>query len=179
MTIAVYVVCTLVAGFIMLNLVGLAMSRSWRVERTMKSAADPTDVYPLIASFEQGWSRWSPWGPASDPTMKVTYEGPASGIGATQAWTGGDSGRGRITIVEANERGRIGYQLAFGAFSIAGEIELRDGNIVWTNTGTLGGPPMFRIGGVFAERVVGKAMERGLADLIRVASSARPAALAS
>jgi len=171
MTIAVYVVCILALAFIVLNLVGLAMSRSWRVARTIKSAADPADVYPLIASFEQGWSRWSPWGPASDPKMKVTYEGPPSGLGATQAWTGGETGRGRITIVDADDRGRIGYQLAFGTFSIAGEIELRDGDIVWTNTGTLGGPPMFRIGGMFAERVVGKAMERGLADLVRETSA--------
>jgi predicted enzyme related to lactoylglutathione lyase len=144
MMIAVYIVGGIVALVAGLNLIGLALSRDWHVTRTRASTAPPANVYRLIASAEHGWPRWSPW---TDPNATMT-------------------------IVEADGNRRIRYSLTFGGFAIDGRIELGDGTITWTNDGTIGGLPMFRIGRLFARRVVGDGMDRGLANLEREALAA-------
>ena len=41
------------------------------------------------------WEAWNPWGKA-DPTMKLTYGGPASGVGSYYSWAGNrEVGEGR------------------------------------------------------------------------------------
>jgi hypothetical protein len=140
--VALYVIgATLLA----LNLIGLAKSRSWHVERSRASTAPSAQVYALIANVEQ-WPRWNPW---NDPNAT-------------------------LTIREADGVRRIRYTLTFGAFAILGTIEVVAGTIVWTNDGTIGGLPMFRLGALLARRVVGAGMDRGLASLEREALAATP-----
>jgi hypothetical protein len=40
--------------------VGMLLPRRWRVERSERIRAAPEAIYPLIANFETGWSRWNP-----------------------------------------------------------------------------------------------------------------------
>jgi hypothetical protein len=150
MTIALYIVGALVALIVVLNLVGLALPRTWHVERSRASTAPPANVYALISSIEQ-WPRWSVW---NDPDVT-------------------------LTIVEADGARRIRYQLTFGAFAITGSIAIGDRTITWSNDGAIGGLAMFRIGTLFAPRIVGAGMDRGLANLDREALAMRSDSLAA
>ena len=66
--------------------VGALLPSRWRASRTAVVRATPEAIYPLIADFARGWTRWSPFGRAKDPTLEFEYFGPESGIGAGQRW---------------------------------------------------------------------------------------------
>ena len=148
-------------------LVALFLPASWKVERSVEIAAPRAAVYPYVASFRHGWIHWNPW--AAERGMKMSYAGPESGVGAMQTWSGGETDGGTMMILEADEPARVMFDLAFGPFTITGRFELlpTDGGtrLRWINTGDLPGFPLFRYGGLFAQRVVGRAMERGLRTL--------------
>src|SRR4051812_4299080 len=90
-----------IAASVVVGLVGLAFAggllipAEWRVERSVVVNAPARSIYPLLASFQHGWSAWNPWAEAD---MKITYSGPAEGVGATQTWEGGDTNGGTIRI---------------------------------------------------------------------------------
>src|SRR5256885_13800906 len=86
----------IVVGFIII----VAMQPSnYRVARSVVIAAPPDAVFPHMNELKK-WEAWNPWGKA-DPNMKLTYGGPASGVGANYSWAGNrEAGAGRATITE-------------------------------------------------------------------------------
>ena len=85
---------------------------TYRVQRSTAVAAPPAVVFGLVNDFHQ-WAPWSPWGKL-DPNMKLTYDGPAAGVGASYFWTGNDKvGEGRMTITESVPSERIVIKLEF------------------------------------------------------------------
>lgn len=150
MTGLLFVTCVVAGLLAALNLVALAIPRSWQVVRSIETPETPATIYPLIACLDRGWPRWSPWSVAADPSMQ-------------------------LTIVDAASDRRVGYRLTFGVFAIDGVIELdRAGElsrVQWSNAGMIAGLPMFRFARWFAPRVVGRAMERGLGQLVHAAAS--------
>src|SRR4051812_771013 len=84
----------------------------FREQRTAVMAAPPEKIFPLIADFHR-WSGWSPW-EKRDPSMKRSFEGPASGVGAVYAWDGNRNvGAGRMEILEATVPAQIVIKLDF------------------------------------------------------------------
>jgi len=85
---------------------------TYRVERTTRIAAPPDVVFALVNDFHS-WNRWSPW-EHLDPSMKRTFGGPPSGLGATYAWTGNDKvGEGNMRITESAPAQKVGIRLEF------------------------------------------------------------------
>src|SRR5207247_10632717 len=69
----------------------------YSVTRSVAIAAPPDAVFPHVNELKK-WAVWNPW-EKIDPAMKLTYEGPASGVGASYAWVGNSkAGEGRMTI---------------------------------------------------------------------------------
>lgn len=82
------------------------------VERSASMAAPAADVFAQVNDFHK-WEAWSPWAKI-DPAAKVTYEGPASGVGAAFAWDGNDQvGAGKMTITESKPSEHIVIRLDF------------------------------------------------------------------
>ena len=52
----------------------------YSVTRSVAIAAPPDAVFPHVNELKK-WAVWNPW-EKIDPAMKLTYEGPASGVGA-------------------------------------------------------------------------------------------------
>lgn len=85
---------------------------SLHVERTAQVNAPPEVVYAIINDLHQ-WKLWSPYD-KRDPEMKVTYDGPESGPGASYAWDGNsDVGAGKMTIVESKPGELVAMKLQF------------------------------------------------------------------
>ncbi len=101
------------AALIVVLLVVIATRPStYRVERSTRIAAPPDVVFGLVNDFH-AWDRWSPWAKL-DPTMKTTYGGPPSGVGATYAWTGNAKvGEGNMRITESRPAQEVGIRLEF------------------------------------------------------------------
>src|SRR5579883_870937 len=82
----------------------------FHIERSATIAAPPDVVFAQLDDFHK-WSAWSPW-EALDPTMKKTFDGPASGAGAVYSWVGNDKvGEGRMTIVAASAPSQVDIKL--------------------------------------------------------------------
>ena len=57
-----------------------------RVERSIEISAPPAKIFALLDDFHQ-WPQWQPQD-RDDPTMRRTYSGAASGVGAVSGWQG-------------------------------------------------------------------------------------------
>ena len=84
----------------------------YHVARTATIAAPAEVVFAHVNELKK-WDAWSPW-VKIDPTMKQTYEGPASGTGAISRWAGNNQvGEGSMTITESRPNELIRFNLEF------------------------------------------------------------------
>jgi len=85
---------------------------TFSVERSAMVQAAPEFAFAQVNDFH-GWGAWSPWD-KMDPSMKRTYEGAASGVGAMYSWVGNDKvGEGRMTIEESKQNELVRIKLDF------------------------------------------------------------------
>src|SRR5580765_2449506 len=85
---------------------------SYRVARSLAITAPPDAVFPHVNELKK-WEAWNPWGKI-DPAMKVTYEGPPSGVGSSYAWVGNNKvGEGRMTITANRPNELVQLKLEF------------------------------------------------------------------
>ena len=84
----------------------------FRVSRSATISAAPPVIFEQVNDLHK-WEVWSPF-VKMDPTMKLTYEGPQAGEGASQTWIGNNQvGEGRMTIVESRPNESIRFKLEF------------------------------------------------------------------
>ena len=82
------------------------------ISRKVAVAAGPEIAFSLVNDFHQ-WKAWSPW-EKLDPKMTTTFEGPASGPGASYGWKGNDQvGEGRMTILQSKPDQQLTIKLEF------------------------------------------------------------------
>lgn len=148
------------------------------IQRSITIAAPPATVFGLVNDFHQ-WEKWSPWAKL-DPTMKTTFEGPASGAGAIYAWVGNsDVGEGKMTILESRAPEQVGIELEFikpMAATNTSEFSFKPEGDGTTVTWTMAGKNNF-IGKAFClfvdmDAMVGADFEKGLASMKAAAESA-------
>jgi uncharacterized protein YndB with AHSA1/START domain len=96
-------------------------------------------------------------------------------VGAVWAWKSATEGDGRMSFTAAEPARRLAYDLYFPDFGTTstGEITLAaEGSgtrVTWSMAGNMGSNPMFRWIALFADRMVGKDFDEGLAQLKQVA----------
>lgn len=165
---------------LILALVGFVASRpgTFHIERSTTIAAAPDAVYPHLADFHQ-WAAWSPW-EHLDPSMKASYSGAESGVGAVYDWTGNDKvGQGRMTVTDATPPSHVGIKLEFlkpftatnqCTFTLAPEGS--GTKVTWAMDGT--NNFVAKAFGLMMnmDKTVGGDFERGLASLKTVAEAA-------
>ncbi len=85
---------------------------TFRVERTVAIHASPEKIFAMINDL-RAWESWAP-DDRKDPTMKTSYSGPASGIGAASEWDSkGRGGVGRMQILESAPSSRVAVMVDF------------------------------------------------------------------
>lgn len=79
---------------------GMFMPAKLYIERSIVINANEQIVFDQVNTLKN-WEKWSPWF-KMDPTIKITYSGPSSGVGAVYEWTGDkeSTGSGSLTISE-------------------------------------------------------------------------------
>jgi carbon monoxide dehydrogenase subunit G len=150
----------------------------FRIERTATIAAAPADVFDQVNDFHK-WEAWSPWAKL-DPQAKVTFEGAPAGQGAVFTWSGNDDvGEGRMTLAESRSNELVRIDVAFVKPFEGGNISefafKPDGEqtaVTWTMSGRNGfiGKAMCLF--VDMDKMLGGAMEKGLAQMKSVAEAA-------
>ena len=159
-------------------LIIVAMQPSaYRVTRSLAIAAPQEAVFPHMNELKK-WEAWNPWGKA-DPNMKLTYSGPASGVGANYAWAGNtEVGEGRATITESRPSESVKYKMEFfKPMSATSEMEFTfkpQGNQTEVTVLVTGEKNfMTKAFCLFMsmDKMIGGKFERALADLKAIAES--------
>lgn len=150
--------------------IGLFLPNTAHVERSIVIDAPPATVFTVLNGFRQ-FHRWSPWQEA-DPNMQMVYEGPETGVGAKQSWSGNaEVGSGSQEILESEPYRRILIRLRFGGFEgdFLASYTLEPGNggtrLTWGLDADYKHSIMGRYFGLFSDSMLGPDYERGLAKL--------------
>lgn len=159
-------------------LVAYAATRpdTFKVKRSKLINAPAEKIFPLIGNLRQ-MNTWNPFS-KDDPTLKVTYSGPADSPGAAYDWDSeGRSGKGRIEITDAAPPSKVTMNLTMltpiEAHNVV-EFTLRpEGNateVTWAMTGHHR-PLVAKVMDVLfsMDRMVGGQFEKGLEDLKAIA----------
>ena len=144
---------------------------TYHVERSATMAAPPAAVFAQVNDFPK-WDAWSPWAKI-DPAAKVTFDGPASGVGASFAWDGNDDvGAGKMTILESRPPEAIKIKLEFlkpFESTCTTDFAFRADGDKTTVTWSMDGENQF-IGKAFCmfmdmDKMIGADYEKGLASI--------------
>jgi hypothetical protein len=143
----------------------------FKISRSISIAAPPEVVFSEVNDFHK-MNGWSPW-LDPDPTAKLTYEGPSSGIGASFSWEGNAKvGAGRLTITESHPDSLVRINMEFlkplkntsmADFTLQGD---KDHTLVtWSMYGKR--PFLGKVVGLLVnmDKMVGGNFEKGLAKL--------------
>ena len=150
----------------------------FRVVRSASISAPAAVVFAQVNDLHK-WEAWNPWGKL-DPACKMTYEGPAAGVGAGYTWAGNSKvGEGRMMISESRPNELIRLNLEFlkpfkanNTAEFSFKTEGAQTVVSWSMSGKKNF--MFKAVGLFmdSDKMVGGDFERGLAALKSVAETA-------
>jgi hypothetical protein len=150
--------------------VGLALPRTWRVERTVVIEAPAERILPAVSTLRR-WQSWAPWA-RTDPKAVHRFVGPESGVGARWQWNGPALGTGALTVVTANSSA-VELEAAIASEDVNARQRFTfvpEGDatrVTWLDEGTLP-----RLGGFFTSSVEARLsiqLEAGLSNLKAVA----------
>lgn len=143
---------------------------TFTVQRSAAIQAPPAAIFPLIDDL-RAHERWSTFA-RPDPRTRKSYSGSPSGAGAVHEWEGGQSGSGRIEIVESTPNSHIGMQLdmlrplkASNRVAFALEPRGEATEVTWSMQGAR--PFGIKVLHVFIDmdRICGREFEAGLGNL--------------
>jgi len=143
----------------------------YSVTRSVAIAAPPDAVFPHVNELKK-WAVWNPW-EKIDPTMKLAYEGPGSGVGASYSWIGNrEVGEGRMTITESRPGELVRLKLEFfkpmagvSTAEFAFKPEGSQTTVTWSMTGKNNFVAKAFCMFVSMDKMIGGQFEKGLADL--------------
>jgi len=163
----VFIAFALVAA---LALIALLLPRSAVVSRSADVALSPEEVIAQVASTE-GFQTFNPYC-TTDPDLKITPFGPASGVGSGFRFEGKE-GKGTQTVTDVTATS-VTHLIDLGAMgkpvqTIAAEATATGARVTWTVTSDMGFNPVFRIFGLFMDRMLGKTYELGLKNMAALA----------
>ena len=149
----------------------------FRVARSIAIGVPPDAVFPHVNELKR-WEAWNPWGKI-DPNMKLTYDGPASGVSASYAWVGNNEvGEGRATITEIRANELVQLKLEFfkpmAGVSTAQFTFKPQGNqteVTWAMTGKNNFIARAVCMFMNMDKMIGGQFEKGLADLKAMAET--------
>jgi uncharacterized protein YndB with AHSA1/START domain len=143
---------------------------TFTLQRSTSIAAAPEKVFPLIADMK-AFNTWNAWA-LKDPTTKMTYEGPTSGVGSAYSWDSEQLGAGRMEVTEASPPSRVQAKLDFKRpFAASNRVEFTlqpqgpNTQVTWAMSGPM--PYLSKLMTTFVsmDRMVGSDFETGLANL--------------
>lgn len=144
---------------------------TFRVQRATSIKAPPEKIFALINHLHS-WVSWSPY-EKKDPTMKRTYAGAASGVGAVYEWDGNQEiGKGRMEIATTSPPSKVTLKLDFirpfechNIVDFTLEAQSDSTKVTWD----MHGPNRFigKVVSIFIDldNMCGKDFEAGLANL--------------
>src|SRR5882672_9158516 len=172
-----YILIGVVAVILLLVIVVSTRPSDFRYARSATIAAPAGVIFPHVNDFKK-MDVWSPW-LKMDPNVKVTHEGPPSGIGAIESWEGNKNiGAGRMTVTDSRPNELIRLKLEFfrpfagtNTAEFTFKPEAAGTNVTWAMMGKYNF--MTKAMGMFMDmdKMIGGNFEKGLAELKSIAEA--------
>jgi len=163
----VYTILAVIAAII---LIAMLLPRKVVVTRQADVDMSPEDVIARVASTE-GFQTFNPYC-TTDPDLKITPFGPAQGVGSGFRFEGKEGkGTQTVTNVTANS---VTHLIDLGAMgkpvqTIEAKAMGSGARVTWSVASDMGYNPVFRIFGLFMDRMLGKTYELGLKNIAALA----------
>lgn len=160
------IVYTIIAIIAAIALIALLLPRKVVVTRQDRVDMSPEDLIARVASTD-GFQTFNPYC-TTDPALKITPFGPASGVGSGFKFEGKEGkGTQTVTAVTASS---VTHLIDLGAMgkpvqTIEAIASDQGTQMTWTVTSDMGYNPIFRIFGLFMDRMLGKTYELGLNNI--------------
>jgi hypothetical protein len=163
----VYTILAIVAA---IALIALLLPRKVIVTRQADVDMSAEDVIARVASTD-GFQTFNPYC-TTDPDLKITPFGPVSGVGSGFRFEGKE-GKGTQTVTDITAT-RVTHLIDLGAMgkpvqTIEAQSTSKGARVTWTVTSDMGFNPVFRIFGLFMDRMLGKTYELGLKNIAALA----------
>lgn len=165
----------IIAGVFVIAIIGVlayaaTLPDTFRVQRSISVKASPEKIFPLINNLKD-MNEWNPFA-KQDPSIKITYSGPASGKGAAHAWTSEKAGEGRLEITDSSPPSQVNMRLDMikpmeGHNAIVFALQPQSGgtDVSWAMSGEYNYISKVICVFVNMDRMIGGEFEKGLADL--------------
>ena len=147
-------------------LIAMLLPRKVVVARQADVSLAPEDVIARIASTE-GFQTFNPCF-TTDPNLRITPFGPSDGVGSGFRFEGKEGkGSQTVTAVTASSVTHLIDLCAMGKpiQTIEAKATETGSCVTWTVTSDMGFNPIFRIFGLFMDRMLGKTYELGLKNM--------------
>ncbi|MEL6685681.1 MAG: SRPBCC family protein [Pseudomonadota bacterium] len=160
------IIYTITAITAAIALIALLLPRKVVVTRHADVTMHPEDVIARVASTA-GFQTFNPYC-TTDPDLKITPFGPTEGVGSGFRFEGKEGkGTQTVTNVTANS---VTHLIDLGAIgkpvqTIEARAAQNGTRVTWTVTSDMGFNPIFRIFGLFMDRMLGKTYELGLKNI--------------
>jgi hypothetical protein len=166
-----YILAGLAAAFVLFLIFVATRPNEFRVERSILLNAGPQTLFPYLNDLHRS-NEWSPWAKL-DPNMKLTYEGPQAGPGASYSWDGNKQvGAGRLSILESTPdkqvKLKVEFLRPFASTSIADQTLSAEGpqtKLTWGMNGTHNFISKLFCLFMNMDKMIGKDFEKGLNNL--------------
>ncbi|GAB5447478.1 SRPBCC family protein [Gymnodinialimonas sp.] len=161
---------TILAVIAAVALIAMLLPRKVVVTRQADVDMAPAELIARVASTE-GFQTFNPYC-TTDPDLKITPFGPASGVGSGFRFEGKE-GKGTQTVTSVTDTS-VTHLIDLGAMgkpvqTIEAEATATGSRVTWTVTSDMGFNPIFRIFGLFMDRMLGKTYELGLKNIAALA----------
>jgi hypothetical protein len=163
----IYTILAIVAA---IALIALLLPRKVVVTRQTDVDMNPEDIIARVASTE-GFQTFNPYC-TTDPELKITPIGAAEGVGSGFHFEGKE-GKGTQTVTAVTKTS-VTHLIDLGATgkpvqTIEAAPTAKGSRVTWTVTSDMGFNPVFRIFGLFMDRMLGKTYELGLKNIAALA----------
>ena len=161
---------TIVAIIAAIVLIALLLPRKVVVTRHADVAMRPEDIIARVVNTE-GFQTFNPYC-TTDPDLKITPFGPAEGVGSGFRFEGKE-GKGTQTVTAVTATS-VTHLIDLGAMgkpvqTIKAEATDTGARVTWSVASDMGFNPVFRIFGLFMDRMLGKTYELGLKNIASLA----------
>lgn len=169
------ILIAIVAIIALVGIVGMFISSKFAMDRSMVINADQKVIFDQVNNLKN-WENWSPW-MKMDPEIKITYDGPAEGVGSSYSWSSSQIGEGTITVTESVPYETVSNDMDFkkdgkgiSGFRITKE---EGGNkVTWWMESDMGSNPYKKVMmSVMGRGFMEKTFDQGLNDLKKIAES--------
>lgn len=166
-----YVVAAIVSLVALLLVVAAFKSKDLKLSRSRKMASPADTAFEQVNDLRQ-MNSWNPF-LKPDPNARITFEGPAAGVGSICTWDGNQHvGAGKQTITECQSgklvRMLLEFYRPFPGFNDVTFTFVPEGSgtvVTWSMSCQMAFVP--RLVGIFVsmEKMIGAQFEKGLTDL--------------